>query len=116
MKTFDVMLFTSRYEPFGLVLTEAMAAGVPLVAMDAAGAVSEIVRHETDGIVVKGLKRRPPPPRLSVCWKNLGLLTNLRGMRLSGCAPNSPCRGMPQWWKTNTGPCWNVSGPDVIPN
>ena len=55
MKTFDVMLFTSRYEPFGLVLTEAMAAGVPLVAMDAAGAVSEIVRHGIDGIVVKGL-------------------------------------------------------------
>lgn len=55
MKSFDVMLFTSRYEPFGLVIAEALAAGVPIVAMDEVGAVSEIIRNGLDGAVVKGL-------------------------------------------------------------
>jgi len=54
IKSFDILLFTSRYEPFGLVLTEAMAVGVPVVAMDQIGAVSEIIRDRIDGMLVKG--------------------------------------------------------------
>jgi glycosyltransferase involved in cell wall biosynthesis len=54
MKLFDVLLFTSRFEPFGLVLTEAMTANVPIVAMDIRGAVSEIIRSGKDGVVING--------------------------------------------------------------
>jgi phosphatidylinositol alpha-mannosyltransferase len=38
-------------ESFGMVLVEAMAAGVPVVASDIAG-YREVVRHEVDGILV----------------------------------------------------------------
>ena len=54
LKNYDIMLFTSRFEPFGLVITEAMAAGVSIVAMDQEGAVSEIIRDGVDGYVIKG--------------------------------------------------------------
>ena len=54
MKRFDVFLFTSKFEPFGLVITEAMAAGVPVVAAHRRGAVPEIVENGQTGLVVEG--------------------------------------------------------------
>ncbi len=44
----DVFAFASKSETQGMVLTEAMAAGVPVVALDASG-VREVVRNETNG-------------------------------------------------------------------
>jgi glycosyltransferase involved in cell wall biosynthesis len=41
-KAFDVFALTSDHEPFGMVLLEAMAAGVPLISSDCGGA-SEVV-------------------------------------------------------------------------
>jgi glycosyltransferase involved in cell wall biosynthesis len=52
LKRFDVFLFTSDYEPFGLVLVEAMAAGIPIVAFHQRGAVHEIIENCVDGFVV----------------------------------------------------------------
>jgi glycosyltransferase involved in cell wall biosynthesis len=55
LKRFDVFLFTSDYEPFGLVVTEAMAAGVPVVALHRKGAIPEIIDDGVDGFVVTSL-------------------------------------------------------------
>jgi len=44
----DVFAFASRTETQGMVLTEAMAAGLPVVAIDAPG-VREVVRNEKNG-------------------------------------------------------------------
>jgi glycosyltransferase involved in cell wall biosynthesis len=44
----DVFAFTSKSETQGMVLTEAMAAGVPVVALDAPG-VREVVRENENG-------------------------------------------------------------------
>ncbi len=53
MKRFDVLLFTSEFEAFGLVIAEAMAASVPVVAISGKRtAVEEIIDDEVDGIVV----------------------------------------------------------------
>lgn len=57
LKLFDVFLFTSEWEPFGLVIIEAMAAGVPVVALNLKGAVHEIVADNINGFVVD--KRDP---------------------------------------------------------
>ncbi|RBH57956.1 MULTISPECIES: glycosyltransferase [Pseudomonas] len=43
-KAFDVFALSSNYEPFGMVLLEAMAAGVPLLAADCGGA-KEVVEN-----------------------------------------------------------------------
>ena len=54
LKTMDVFLFTSKYEPFGLVITEAMVALVPVVAANIKGAVPELIDNGKTGLVVEG--------------------------------------------------------------
>lgn len=47
----DVLVHTAQLEPFGLVITEALARGVPVVGPDKGGP-SEIVRDGVDGLLV----------------------------------------------------------------
>jgi len=51
MKTADVMVIPSRYEPFGIVALEGLAAKTPIVVADTGG-LGEIVRHEENGIKI----------------------------------------------------------------
>jgi glycogen(starch) synthase len=64
--TADVALVPSRYEPFGLVALEAMAAGTPVVA-SATGGLTDVVSDETTGLAV------PPaaPERLAAAVTRL---------------------------------------------
>jgi glycosyltransferase involved in cell wall biosynthesis len=48
----DVLLLPSEDEPFGLVILEAMAAGVPVVA-SRSGGIPEIVEHGKSGRLVE---------------------------------------------------------------
>ena len=50
MQEADALLFPSRSEGFGLVVAEAMACGLPVVAMKGS-AVMEIITHEVDGFL-----------------------------------------------------------------
>ena len=51
---FDALLFTSLDEGFGIVLIEAMAMGVPVFAINQ-GAVSEIINHKENGILLDSI-------------------------------------------------------------
>jgi glycosyltransferase involved in cell wall biosynthesis len=48
---FDILVHTSENEPFGLVLLEALARGVPVIAPPAGGS-ADIVRDGTEGLLV----------------------------------------------------------------
>jgi glycosyltransferase involved in cell wall biosynthesis len=48
----DLFIFPTRYESFGLVAVEAMAAGLPMIVSDAVAA--GIVTHGRNGIVIRG--------------------------------------------------------------
>ncbi len=50
-RAMDVFAFSSRSETQGLVVTEAMAAGLPVVALRASG-VREVVRPEVNGVLL----------------------------------------------------------------
>ncbi|MFW5852094.1 MAG: glycosyltransferase [Bacteroidota bacterium] len=50
-KEADVYVHAATYEPFGLVLIEAMAAGLPVVCLDGKGN-RDIIRHGKNGYIV----------------------------------------------------------------
>jgi glycosyltransferase involved in cell wall biosynthesis len=47
----DILLLPSEHESFGMVMTEAMACGVPVVALKGAGGPDEIITSQVDGIL-----------------------------------------------------------------
>ena len=49
----SMLLMTSRYEPFGLVLPEAMSCGLPVVAFDCPYGPAEIITDGVDGFLIR---------------------------------------------------------------
>jgi GalNAc-alpha-(1->4)-GalNAc-alpha-(1->3)-diNAcBac-PP-undecaprenol alpha-1,4-N-acetyl-D-galactosaminyltransferase len=49
----DIFIHPARLEPFGMVIIEAMSAGVPVIATDCPNGPKNIITHMTDGILVK---------------------------------------------------------------
>jgi glycosyltransferase involved in cell wall biosynthesis len=52
-KSADVMVIPSRYEPFGLVVNEAMLCSCPVVASDRVGAIRDLITHGETGYVYR---------------------------------------------------------------
>jgi glycosyltransferase involved in cell wall biosynthesis len=52
MSSLDIFLFTTRQEPFGMVITEAMAAEVPVIA-SRVGGIPEIISSENVGLLIE---------------------------------------------------------------
>lgn len=69
LKSMDIFFFPTRAEPFGLVVIEAMAAGLPVIA-SGVGGIPEILNSEEIGLVVS-----PPTPDafVSAIEKVLGM-------------------------------------------
>lgn len=56
MRQSDIFAFPSAYEGFGIVLVEAMSAGLPSVGFGSAPAVNELIAHEKNGLLARDEK------------------------------------------------------------
>jgi glycosyltransferase involved in cell wall biosynthesis len=77
VKACDIFAFASQTETQGLVLAEALAAGLPIAAVDGPG-VTETVRPGTDGIVVPA---EPAEGRVERLAEAIGTLAGDRRLR-----------------------------------
>jgi len=48
----DVLVLPSEFEPWGVVVNEAVACSLAVVATEASGAAAELVQHEINGMIV----------------------------------------------------------------
>jgi glycosyltransferase involved in cell wall biosynthesis len=69
IKSSDMVAVPSRFEPFGIIALEAMAAGVPIV-VSRVGGLAEIVEDDVDGLEVD-----PDSPR-SIADATIRLLSD----------------------------------------
>lgn len=53
LKDSDIFIFPSKYEGFGLALTEAMAAGLPSIGFESCSGVNELIEHGKNGFLAK---------------------------------------------------------------
>jgi glycosyltransferase involved in cell wall biosynthesis len=70
----DLFVLPSRAEGWGLVVNEAMAAGLPVVATDRVGCVDDLVQHGVTGLVTPG----EDPERLKTALQTLADNAELR--------------------------------------
>jgi glycosyltransferase involved in cell wall biosynthesis len=48
----DTLVFPTHSDTWGLVVNEAMASGLPIIATEVAGCVADLVQHEWNGMVI----------------------------------------------------------------
>ena len=93
----SILLLTSLYEPFGLVLPEAMSCGLPVVAFDCPYGPADIITDGVDGFLIKNRDIKAFADRVSQLIESHEL--RLR-MGRAGIASSKRYRSeiiMPQW-------------------
>ena len=70
----DIFVLPSHFEPWGLVVNEAMASGLPVIVTDRVGCVDDLVEHKRTGLIVPA----ESPKELLVAIKALVTDANAR--------------------------------------
>jgi glycosyltransferase involved in cell wall biosynthesis len=69
----SILLLTSRFEPFGLVLPEAMSCGLPVVAFDCPYGPADIISDRNDGFLVHDRSEEEFVEKVCLLMENSGL-------------------------------------------
>ena len=93
----SVSLLTSRFEPFGLVLPEAMSSGLPVVAFDCPYGPAEIITDGKDGFVIKNRDIQAFAAKLCDLIENKELRFNMGRAGIVSSRRYSADRIMPLW-------------------
>jgi glycosyltransferase involved in cell wall biosynthesis len=103
----SIFAFPSRYEGFGLVLTEAMECGLPCIAFDCECGPSEIITDNETGLLIPA----GDVEKLSEALKKLMNDTSLRKQM-----GENACAGVHRFYVENIMPQWDALFKQVIQN
>ncbi len=93
----SMLLMTSIYEPFGLVLPEAMSCGLPVVAFDCPYGPADIITHELDGFLVQDRDINRYADFVCQLIESLGLRQIMGAIGVKAAQRYQADNIMPQW-------------------
>jgi len=92
-----MLLLTSRYEPFGMVLPEAMSCGLPVVAFDCPYGPVDIITNGVDGFLVKGRDMKEFVGKVCLLIDNIDLRRQMGQAAIRSSQRYQADRVMPAW-------------------
>lgn len=93
----SILLMTSSYEPFGLVLPEAMSCGLPVVAFDCPYGPADIITDGTDGFLISMNKRDDFVNRVCHLMDHFDLRIKMGKSGIESSKRYAECCIMPLW-------------------
>lgn len=93
----SLLLMTSRFEPFGLVLPEAMSCGIPVVAFDCPYGPADIISDGVDGFLIKDRDIALFADRVCSLIESPALRMKMGQSAIDSSTRFSPENIMPQW-------------------
>ena len=96
-KESSILILTSVYEPFGLVMPEAMSCGVPVVAFDCPYGPSEIVTNGKDGFLVSCYDVEAFADKVSLLMENESLRKEMGQNAIQSSQRFTKDKIIPQW-------------------
>lgn len=93
----SILVLTSVYEPFGLVMPEAMSCGLPVVAFDCPSGPGNIITDGIDGFLIKNRDVNLFVERICLLIENPQLRLTMGNAAIQSSQKYSAERIMPQW-------------------
>jgi glycosyltransferase involved in cell wall biosynthesis len=93
----SVFVLTSLYDPFGLVMPEAMSCGLPVVAFDCPSGLAQIITDGVDGFLIKNRDVDAFAEKLCLLIENPQLRMMMGKAAIQSSQRYSAERIMPQW-------------------
>ena len=94
-----MLLLTSRYEPFGMVLPEAMSSGLPVIAFDCPYGPADIITDGVDGFLVKDRDLRDFADKVCLLIENTDLCRQMGQAAIHSSQRYHADRIMPAWYE-----------------
>ena len=95
----SMLLMTSRFEPFGLVLPEAMSCGIPVVAFDCPYGPADIISDGVDGFLIRNHSISDYVEKVCLLIENENLIRKMGQAGIHSSQQYTANRVMPQWIK-----------------
>ncbi len=96
-KESSMLLMTSKFEPFGLVMPEAMSCGLPVVAFDCPYGPAEIITDGEDGFLIKNRDIHAFADKVCRLIENPPLRKEMGKQAIISSQRFSPEKIMPMW-------------------
>lgn len=93
----SILLHTSIFEPFGLVMPEAMSCGLPVVAFDCPSGPSEIITDGVDGFLIRNRDMNHFAAKVCLLIESRDLRIKMGQAAIKSSCRFSANRIMPEW-------------------